>query len=280
MDYLKSATNYNTLWNPDYEAYNNFNYHISAREWDELNQPWQFVNRARVFQIMQGNIILDTYKDVMHDFGYDKRMSNLYTVFKLNPSLMDAFNLLTNPIDSVSRRLLPPANVLVNLIGDTINNGGDLKTALKVQSWLSLVPSVGALAQRAGINSDLTLAHNNAKQRIEDAGWEQAVTSLFTAAYEPHKKYNTWYGRDGEYMTKLPTKGFTPNYYATRYYSDPYTANNPTYRITQMARNTKPKALYAKSKRINVYNNYSDLFHNQLTDNQLKKRVIDKYYYY
>jgi hypothetical protein len=292
-DLLESIMNYDSLFNPDYEAYDNFDYHYDAQDGFEPSQPWQMVNAARLYHLLAGNIVWDTGKDVLHDAGYDERMSDLYAVFKLSPSMLDAYTMLTRPLEAFEQRLLPPFAVLKDTVFG-LAEGKDLQTVLGQQSLLANLPYIGASTQRWGINQTLadgfSLNHNNVLQRIKDAGLPMAVASLAGAAYVPHKDHNTWYGADFEYLTKLPQSayssspyyrggGFKPNYYATRLYADPYSTDTPTYKINKLARSSRPKDIYAKSVRSKVAHTYSDLFRNQLTFNQLKYRTLDKYYY-
>jgi hypothetical protein len=295
-DCLKTIMDYNSLFEEDYEAFNNFDYSYDQQEWGKISQPWQLVNAARLYHLLQGNIVWDTGKDVMHDSGYGKRMTDLYSVFKLNPSMLDAYTLLTRPLDSFEQRMLPPVKILWNTVSDTLSNGGDLGTAIQKQSLLNNLPVVGAFTQRIGLQHISSQhiggrwKHNSVLQRTEDAGLYQALSSVFGAFYVTQKDRVPIYGAEFDYLTKLPQSaysnspyyragGFTPNYYATRMYGDPYLSNNPTYRIHKLARNTKPRDLYSRSKRHKTLNSYSDLFRNQLTYNQLKYRTIDKYYY-
>ena len=292
-DLLESIMNYDSLFNPDYEAYDNFDYHYDAQDGFEPSQPWQMVNAARLYHLLAGNIVWDTGKDVLHDAGYDERMSDLYAVFKLSPSMLDAYTMLTRPLEAFEQRLLPPLAVLYDMVSG-VAEGKDLQTTLGQQSLLANLPYVGAYTQRWGINQTLadgfSLNHNNVLQRIKDAGLPMAVASLAGAAYVPHKDHNTWYGADFEYLTELPQSayssspyyrggGFKPNYYATRLYADPYSTDTPTYKINKLARSSRPKDIYTKSARSKVAHTYSDLFRNQLTFNQLKYRTLDKYYY-
>lgn len=289
-DCLKVVLDYNSLFEPDYEAYHNFDYGYDAQDWGKASQPWQQINAARLFHLLQGNILWDSGKDVMHDSGYGERMTDLYNVFKLSPSVLDAYTLLTRPLDSFEQRLLPPFRPLWNIVTGESN----IQKSLQDLTLINNLPYVGASLTRIGARIGLFeqgLTSNNMLQRVEDAGFHQAISSVFGAAYVPHKKYNTWFGPEFDYLTELPQSsysnspyyksgGFTPNYYATRTYSDPYSFDNPTYRINKLARNTKPKDLYSRSKRHNVKNVYSDLFRNQLTFNQLKYRTLDQHYYH
>lgn len=288
-DCLKSVMDYNSLFEEDYEAFNNFDYGYDQQEWGKVSQPWQLINAARLYHLLQGNIVWDTGKDVAHDSGYGERMTDLYSVFKLSPSVLDAYTLLTRPLDSLEQRMLPPVKMLWNTVSDTLANDGDLASAIQQQSLLTNLPGVGPTIQRIGLTGD-GWKHNSVKQRVDDAGFYQAISSVFGAFYVPQKERTTIYGADFEYLTSLPQYayynnqyyregGFNTNYYATRIYSDPYNTSNPTYRIHKLARNTKPRDLYSRSKRHKTLNNYSDLFRNQLTFNQLKYRTIDKYYY-
>ena len=178
---------------------------------------------------------------------------------------------------------------------------------------LNNLPFIGAVLQRTGLSYDGEHKPNNIIQRMKDAGLYQGLSSLFTAAYVKQKKYNTWYGEDDEYLTKLPPfpkryypknyyskqgytrtpyyrsgynktynrqGGFTVNYPTTRRQQDLYNLDTPRYRMDTLARSPYYKDNYSKPKKQVLRTNYySSLTYNVLADNILKKRVLDKFYY-
>ena len=291
---LRPLLAYNSLWEPDQEAYENYDYSFDFQD-DILgfgpSAPWQMINASRLYHLLAGNIVWDSGKDVQHDAGYGEATNDLYNVFKLSPSFMDAMNMLVTPISTFQERLLPPYELLVGLAIKALNGDENALQDINASALINSLPIFGAHASRWGVSSDekgLGLKHNNILQRMKDAGIHQGVSSLYTAVYAPHKKYNTWYGDDYEYLTTLPqynktypTKGgvnFNP--YGSRAYTNPYTSSVPNYRYNKIARRTPNKDLYTKSIKYNIDTTYSDLFHNRLYDNVLKKRVLDKHYYY
>ena len=206
---------------------------------------------------------------------------------------MDAVSMLFTPLNQFEQRMLPPYEVLLHCVQSAFNEGTSLQEDLSINGILNNLPFVGATLQRLGVNGDGSTKSNNVIKRIEDDGIWQAVSSLFTAAYVPHKKYNTWYGADNQYLTQLPQYeyakspyyysrlgGFKMNYTMTRYRNSYYNPNASRYRIESLAHSPYYKSPYSKSKRSTLRTTYySSLTYNALSDNLLKKRVLDKYRY-
>ena len=294
---LRGVLDYHSLYTPDYEVYRNYDYRFDFEKdivGFESTQPWQLINAARLYHMLSGNLVWDTDKDVEHDNGFKKSESDLLGVFKLSPSVLDAVNMLYMPLDQFQQRMLPPYEILKDsveaaLTGDTTA----LQESLSINGILNNLPFVGAILQRTGVNADGSLNPNNIKQRIEDAGLYQAISSLVTAAYVPYKKYNTWYGADNEYLTKLPqyhykkspyyyskSGGFKTNYSAGRLYGLYYNPNTSRYRLDTLAHSPYYKSPYSPSKKYALKNTYySSLTYNSLSENLLKKRVLDKHHY-
>ena len=285
---LMPCLDYQSLFNPDQEAYNNFDYSF---DWSkdvmcfEARAPWQLINAARLYHILSGNIVIDTGKTVRYDNGYGEKDNELLAVFKLSPSVLDAVRMLYNPIDTYQQRLLPPYEVLSNTFINVLNGKAPIED-LGINTLLNNLPFVGATLQRAGYGKP-----NSINRRIQDAGLPMAISSLFTAAYVPKKDKYYWY--DGDYNKLNPTPhqtyysspyynsgGFTPNYSARRNYSNPYNSRVPTYTINKLARRTPNKSLYSRSTRYSLKNNYSTLLKNGVQDNLIRKRVLDKFRYF
>lgn len=314
---LRSVLDYHSLFNPDYEVYRNYDYRFDFEK-DVLghraNQPWQLIDAARLYHKLNGNIVWDTGKDVKYDNGFEIVDADLHAVFKLSPSILDAVNMLFTPLSQFEQRMLPPYEVLLTpiknaLAGEDIN----LREVIAVDSLLNNLPFIGAVLQRTGLSYDGEHKPNNIIQRMKDAGLYQGLSSLFTAAYVKQKKYNTWYGEDDEYLTKLPPfpkryypknyypkqsytrtpyyrsgynktynrqGGFTVNYPTARRQQDLYNLDTPRYRMDTLARSPYYKDNYSKPKKQVLRTNYySSLTYNVLADNILKKRVLDKFYY-
>lgn len=285
---LQPCLNFQSLYEPDQDTYSNFDYSF---DWSkdvmsfEARAPWQLINASRLYHILSGNIVIDTDKTVRYDNGYGKKDNELLAVFKLSPSVLDAVRMLYNPIDTYQQRLLPPYEVLSNTLINVLNGEAPIED-LGINTLLNNLPFVGATLQRAGYDKP-----NNINRRIQDAGLPMAISSLFTAAYVPKKDKYYWY--DEDYKTLNPTPhqtyysspyytsgGFTPNYSTRRNYSNPYNSRVPTYTINKLARRTPNKALYARSTRYSLKNNYSTLLKNGVQDNLIRKRVLDKFRYF
>ena len=293
---LRTVLQYNNLFDADYDVYRNYDYSFDFEKdvlGFESNQPWQLINAARLYHLLSGNIVRDTGKDAKYNNGNKVVDADLYRVFKLSPSIMDAVSMLFTPLNQFEQRMLPPYEVLLHCVQSAFNEGTSLQEDLSINGILNNLPFVGATLQRLGVNGDGSTKSNNVIKRIEDDGIWQAVSSLFTAAYVPHKKYNTWYGADNQYLTQLPQYeyakspyyysrlgGFKMNYTMTRYRNSYYNPNASRYRIESLAHSPYYKSPYSKSKRSTLRTTYySSLTYNALSDNLLKKRVLDKYRY-
>ena len=231
---LRSILDYQSLFNPDYEVYRNYDYSFDFEEDVKNfgpNQPWQLINAARLYHMLSGNIVWDTGKDVTRVVDYgdgpEEQITDLFAVFKLSPSFMDAVNMLYTPLNQFEQRMLPPYKILYETVNRALS-GEDINLAeeLSIDGFLNKLPFIGAILQRTGVNLTGDHATNNMFKRIKDDGMRQILTSLFTAAYVPHKEYNTWYGENDEYLTKLPNKSskkkYPKNTYYKKYYSKGY----------------------------------------------------------
>lgn len=122
-------------------------------------------NRSLQYQILSGNLPLhEIIKSAPKEL-----------TLKINPSFMDAYNTLTDPMGAVQSSLAPPFKFLLNIatkgvdedgfLAKTIGRGGDvsfLGTGGYDDSLVSLIPYAGALYQR----------HQNAKKYGERTGLE------------------------------------------------------------------------------------------------------------
>ena len=285
---LRPGLNYNSLFNPDQEAYADFDYTF---DWSkdvtsfEARAPWQMINAARLYHILSGNFIIDTDKIVRYDNGYGEQDAELFAVFKLSPSVLDAVRMLYNPIDTYQQRLLPPAEVLTNTLMNVFEGKAPIED-LNVNAFLNQLPLVGAPLQRAGVGNN-----NNITRRVQDLGLPAAVSSLFGAAYVSQKDHVYIY--DGDYNVLNPKAtyprfnkmyyrggGFNMNYIARRTYSSIYSPDVPTYRITKYARRLPNKSPYRKFKRTQVKTYYFNSLHYGMRDKLIKYRVADKFRHY
>lgn len=281
---LRPCLNYNSLFNPNQEAYAEFDYTF---DWSkdvmsfEAQAPWQMINAARLYHILSGNITIDTDKVVRHDNGYVEKDAELYAIFKLSPSVLDAVKMLYNPLEQYEQRLLPPYEVLSNTFLNVLNGEAPLED-LSVNSLLNHLPFVDSVLQRTGAGKG-----NNVVKRIQDAGLPMAVTSLFTAAYAPVNEHHYWYGPDNEILNPKPRTqyskpyytrgGFTPNYSAKRNFTNPYNTRVPTYNMYKLARRTPNKSLYSKPVKANIKNKYTTLLRGRNKDRLIKRRVADRF---
>jgi hypothetical protein len=273
---FRTIMDYQSLFEEDQEAYSAYDYTF---DWHEhitsfkANAPWTTINAARLYHILNGNIVIDANKEVKHNNDYGTKTNDLYHVFKLSPSVLDATKMLYNPLNSYSERILPPYEALSNAMLNALN-GKSSADQISVTSFANMLPYVDVVMQRIGIN-EKGLKHNNIFKRVEDNGPLQLVGSLFGTAYVPRKDKTYYYDSDYNVLG-----GFKQNYYAKRNYSNPYNSKYPSYTLTRMAQNKKPRNIYAKSKtyRLNTYQ-YNTYARN-VSNNILRHRLKDYYYYY
>lgn len=288
---FRTVLDYQSLFEEDQEAYSAYDYSF---DWHEhvtsfkANAPWTIVNSARLYHILNGNIVIDTGKDVIHDNGYGAKKNDLYRVFKLSPSVLDAAKMLYNPLNVYSERLLPPYEPLKNAMLNTLV-GNTSSAQVNITTLISMLPYVDVITQRLGIVDSNTpgahtrygvaFKHNDIFTRAKDVGPEQLLlSSLFGAVYVPQKDHHYYYDSDYNILG-----GFKTNYYAKRYYANPYNSKYPSYTLTRMAQHNRPRNIYSASKtsRMNSqqYNSYKYYTRN-VADRIVSDRIKDYYYYY
>jgi hypothetical protein len=249
---FRPILDYQGLFEPNQGAYQSYDYTF---DWSkdvtsfEANAPWTMINAARLYHILNGNILIKHGDTVMHDAGYGEKENELYTVFKLSPSVLDATKMLFNPLNTYSERLLPPYETVLNIFKG-MADGEDVVEKMNVATLVNILPYGDIIMQRLGID-EKGLRHNNIWKRVEDAGPHQLVGSLFGTAYVPIK--DNYYYYDSDYNI---LGGFKQNYYAKRNYSNPYNSKYPSYTLTRMAQNKKPRNIYAKSKTNSIYKGF------------------------
>ena len=277
---FRTIFDYQGLFEPDQGAYELYDYTF---DWSkdvnsfESNMPWTYVNASRLYHLLNGNIVIDTGKDVKHDAGYGAKNNDLYRVFKLSPSVLDATKMLFNPLNTYSERLLPPAEAAANALIN-MANGKAPTDQMDITTLTNMLPYIDIITQRVGLNST-GLRHNNIFTRAKDVGPEQLLlSSLFGAAYVPQKDHHYYYDSDYNILG-----GFKTNYYAKRYYANPYNSKYPSYTLTRMAQHNRPRNIYSASKtsRMNAqqYNSYKYYTRN-VADRIVSDRIKDYYYYY
>lgn len=273
---FRTLLDYQSIFTPDPEAYQDYDYTF---DWSkdvmsfQANAPWTMINAARLYHILNGNIVIDTDRDVAHDAGYGTKTNDLYAVFKLSPSVLDAVKMLYTPLNTYTERLLPPYETMLNIVGGLATDQ-DVVGQMNSASLMNMLPYIDTITQRIGYGED-GLRHNNIVTRIEDAGPAMIFSSVFGAAYVPHKDNHYWYNSDYNILG-----GFKQNYYAKRNYSNPYNSKYPSYTLTRMAQNKKPKDIYAKSTTSKVRMNTYDYVARQYSNRILRHRLKDSYYYY
>lgn len=279
---FRTVLDYQSLFEEDQEAYSAYDYTF---DWHEhvtsfkANAPWTQINAARLYHILNGNIVIDTGKDVVHDNGYGAKTNDLYRVFKLSPSVLDAAKMLYNPLNTYNERMLPPYELLRDVMLDALNGKIPLSD-LNTYSLVSMLPYLDVISQRVGVesidNSGIHLKHNNIFERTKDVGLDQLLlSSVFSSIYSPQKDKVYYYDSDYNILGGLKT-----NYYAKKNYSNPYNSKYPTYTLTRMAQNKKPKDIYAKSKTNKIYNQQYNNFIRGLSYRSLEYRLKDYYHYY
>ena len=274
---FRSVLNYNSLFQPNQEAYKAYDYTF---DWSkdvtsfQANAPWTMINAARLYHILNGNIVIDMNKTVKHDSGYGAKDTDLYTVFKLSPSFLDAVKMLYNPIDAYSERLLPPYETVLNIFKGM--KEGNVVEQMNVATLANMLPYVDVVMQRAGIGAD-GLKHNNIIQRVEDGGPLQLLPSVFGMAYVPHKDKMYYYDSDYNILG-----GFKQNYYGKRYYNtNPYSTKNPQYVYTRLARSKRrAKPIYSPSIKRSAYSQQYNSIVRGTTDRILRYRIRDYHRYY
>lgn len=277
---FRTIFDYQGLFEPDQGAYEAYDYTF---DWSkdimsfESSMPWTQINAARLYHLLNGNILIKSNKNIQHDFGYGKgeQETELYNVFKLSPSVLDATKMLFHPLNAYSERLLPPVETMVNIFKG-LGEGKNVTEQMSVASLANMLPYFDTMLQRVGRDENNQLRHNNLYQRIEDAGIHQAIPSIFGAAYVPVKDSHYWYDSDYNILGGLKT-----NYYAKKNYSNPYNSKYPSYTLTRMAQNNRrPKSIYAKSKSNNMIKYQYNSVINTLSYQNLLYRLKDYQHYY
>ena len=273
---FRPIMNYHSVFEPNQEAYESFDYKFdwSKDVWSfQARAPWTTINAARLYHLLAGNIVIDSGKDVKHNAGYGYKDNDLFYVFKLSPSVLDAVKMLYNPLSSYSERMLPPYEALLNGMVGALNGTID-STEINTTSLMNILPYTDVIAQRVGLQGNFGLKHNNIGQRISDGGPLMAIGSTFGLAYAPKKTNNYWYDSDYNILG-----GFKTNYYAKRIYANPYDSVVPRYTIRRMSQNKKPRAIYTPTKKTRVKKQIIPTQVARYSDNILKLRIKDYKYY-
>ena len=193
--------------------------------------------------------------------------------------------MLYNPLETYQQRFLPPYEVLSDTIIKILNGESPIED-ISINGLLNNLPLIGAPIQRAGVGK-----HNNINKRIQDAGLPMAVSSLFTAAYQPIKKKYYWYDENGNRLNETPHTpyrknayyhrkgGFTPTYSIGRTYSSPYSSDKPEYHITKLARQTPYKDIYRKPATKTLKDTYLNFYKGYLDIDFMRKHLYEKYRY-
>ena len=273
---FRPILNYQSVFEPDQEAYESYDYTFdwSKDVWSfQSRAPWTTINAARLYHLLSGNIVIDSGKDVSHNAGYGYKDNDLFYIFKLSPSVLDAVKMLYNPLNAYTERMLPPAEALANTTLKVLNGEAPVDD-ISVTSLMNMLPYADVIAQRVGLKGNFEFKHNNIGQRISDGGPLMAIGSTFGLAYSPKKTNNFWYDSDYNILG-----GFKTNYYAKRNYINPYQTATPRYSIVRMSQNKKARDTYSPSKTSRINTQITPLNISRISKNILRNRIKDYQYY-
>jgi len=186
-DMMTPVWDFDTLTAADEQLYEAYDRTMSAEDYLNFkpSAPWTSIQAARLYHMLAGNLLLPldrtaykTYED--YNGALKQELKNVYQVFKLNPAFMDAVNLVSNPLDAVSNRLLPPYEYLGNWLWALANGETNFKPIN-----IGDLPIAGPMLQRYAVDS---LHDNTVKSvinKVEDSGniMNAVLPSLFSTAY-------------------------------------------------------------------------------------------------
>lgn len=186
-DMMTPIWDFDTLTAADEQLYESYDRTMSAEDYRNLkpSAPWTSIQSARLYHMLSGNILLPldrtaykTYED--YNGALKQELKNVYQVFKINPAFMDAVNLVTNPVDAVTNRLLPPYEHLGSWLWALANGEQYFKP-----SMLNDLPIVGPMLQRYAITGLNDPTVKSVIDKVEDSGnvMNAVLPSLFSTAY-------------------------------------------------------------------------------------------------
>ena len=297
---FRNVFQYDQLFEADQDVYDNYDYSFDVDK-DIVGTaphiPYSKLNAARLIHILNGNLMLGSGKTVTRETDYGPKEAELYTVFKLSPSFLDAAKMLYTPLNTYEERLLPPYEVLLDIVQKALDNDGKgLKEMLDVSTVINNLPFIDAHTQRLGLSVPNRFGkwkrNNNIIQRVADADTVGAIAqvfpSLFSGSYINKRKKNYWYdGLTDKILNYDYYGGFTFNnrtyYRLNRLYSDPNVSECTITRAIHTY-SRKVRSPYAKSNSYELRKNYyNTLTYNNdygLLKRRFKYRLKDRYTYY
>lgn len=297
---FRNVFQYDQLFEADQDVYDNYDYSFDVDK-DIIGTaphiPYSKLNAARLIHILNGNLMIGSGKTVTRETDYGPKEAELYTVFKLSPSFLDAAKMLYTPLNTYEERLLPPYEVLIDIVQKALDNDGEeLKEMLDVSTVINNLPFIDAHTQRLGLSVPNRFGewkrNNNIIQRVADADTVGAIAqvfpSLFSGSYINKRKKNYWYdGLTDKILNYDYYGGFTFNnrtyYRLNRLYSDPNVSECTVTRAIHTY-SRKVRSPYAKSNSYELRKNYyNTLTYNNdygLLKRRFKYRLKDRYTYY
>ena len=297
---FRNVLQYDQLFEADQDVYDDYDYSFDVDK-DIVGTaphiPYSKLNAARLIHILNGNLMIGSGKTITRETDYGPKEAELYTVFKLSPSFLDAAKMLYTPLNTYEERLLPPYEVLLDIVQKALDNDGKgLKEMLDVSTVINNLPFIDAHTQRLGLSVPNRFGewkrNNNIIQRVADADTVGAIAqvfpSLFSGSYINKRKKNYWYdGLTDKILNYDYYGGFTFNnrtyYRLNRLYSDPNVSECTVTRAIHTY-SRKVRSPYAKSNSYELRKNYyNTLTYNNdygLLKRRFKYRLKDRYTYY
>lgn len=205
VDAFKPTWDFDTLSDPNHKDYYSYD---RGFDWGDLvstrnRLPHGKISMARLYHVLTGNIIIPTEKDVDYYNGYTEEVERrkLSLIFKLNPSFMDAFNFLCDPISSVTDRILPYYTWGPEIALKLLNEEASVSD-VALGTIAENLPIIGPVLQRTGFGHDIIgkgAESKNIIDKVKDSSNPLlAISSMFGAMYEKpavtYSNSNRWGG--------------------------------------------------------------------------------------
>lgn len=205
VDAFKPTWDFDTLSDPNHKDYYSYD---RGFDWGDLvstrnRLPHGKISMARLYHVLTGNIIIPTEKDVDYYNGYTEEVERrkLSLIFKLNPSFMDAFNFLCDPISSVTDRILPYYTWGPEIALKLLNEEASVSD-VALGTIAENLPIIGPILQRTGFGHDIIgkgAESKNIIDKVKDSSNPLlAISSMFGAMYEKpavtYSNSNRWGG--------------------------------------------------------------------------------------
>lgn len=205
VDAFKPTWDFDALSDPNHKDYYSYD---RGFDWGDLvstrnRLPHGKISMARLYHTLVGNIILPTEKDVDYYNGYTEEVERrkLSLIFKLNPSFMDAFNFLCDPISSVTDRILPYYTWGPEIALKLLNEEASVSD-VALGTIAENLPIIGPVLQRTGFGHDIIgkgAESKNIIDKVKDSSNPLlAISSMFGTMYEKpavtYSNSNRWGG--------------------------------------------------------------------------------------